>query len=89
MGLVLLLLPDPPLVLGVRGEAGDFDGDGLVAGGADDAALEVLQGSDGREESEALWGGEGEGGSGFGKGGEGGGGAMEERGGELGRGVEE
>lgn len=88
VSLVLLLLPHPPLVLRVWGQASDLNGDGLVACGADDSALKVLQGSNGREERLALKGWEGERGSGFGERRERGGGAMEELGGELGRKVE-
>ncbi|GFS37637.1 ribosomal protein S17 [Actinidia rufa] len=42
--LLLLLLPDPALVLGVWGEARDLDGHDLVVGGAHNAALQRLHG---------------------------------------------
>lgn len=57
VGLELLLLPHTTLVLGMGGEARDLDGDGLVAGGADDATLQGAHGPDGGEGSDGRAGG--------------------------------
>lgn len=78
MGLKLLLLPNSTLVLRMWGQPGDFNGHGLVVGGANDTALERAHGLDGGrgerargvegsglgEEGERGWAGEKRGGEG-------------------------
>lgn len=56
MRLVLLLDSDAPFVLRMRRQSHDLDGDGLVVGGADDAALQGPHGPNGGEEIGGLGG---------------------------------
>lgn len=82
MSLVLLLHPVPALVLWMHCEADNLNGNSLVVGGADNAALHYLHSTDGGKERGGEWLGSGGARRGLGEMGKRGG-AMEERGGEA------